>query len=127
MELGTGEVQQQPEEIRDLISLQATNIYAVSQLNSSVFCTFGPHSDSYDVLDINKRSPPLGTRPLLPGCTPEHAFVEGGLLFQTSASNTEIHVTEESSGVHVVTFRLFKPLRRVAQHFSYSLNTQQQY
>ncbi|KAH3763530.1 hypothetical protein Pelo_4610 [Pelomyxa schiedti] len=38
-------------------------------------------------------------------------FVEGGLLFQVRKGGKEILVTEESSGAHIVTFKLFKPFK----------------
>ncbi|KAH3731303.1 hypothetical protein Pelo_17867 [Pelomyxa schiedti] len=96
-----------------------------SQLDDSRLCIFGLHQDaSYDVLNVttnmntahedDEKPTPLPHREakksLLPGCTFARAFVEGGLLFQMSESLDEMHVSDERSGAHVITFQLFRPL-----------------
>ncbi|KAH3744308.1 hypothetical protein Pelo_14281 [Pelomyxa schiedti] len=79
----------------------------------------GDPSSYYEVWDINDTSKPVRTMRCLPGCTADNTFVEGGLLFQVTNANKEIHVTEESSGTHVVTLNLFKPLSAITNHYSF--------
>ncbi|KAH3765863.1 hypothetical protein Pelo_2266 [Pelomyxa schiedti] len=88
----------------------------ISQLNSSQFCVFHANSDTYEVWDVRDAEKPVRTQRLLSGCTTKNAFVEGGLLFQLSESLHEIHVVEESSGDHVITFNLFRPISWVTVH-----------
>ncbi|KAH3766534.1 hypothetical protein Pelo_1605 [Pelomyxa schiedti] len=96
--------------------------YHVSQLNKSQFCIFWHCSPSYEVWDVNDATKPVRTQSLLSGCRAQNAVVEGGLLFQMSESMKEMHVTEESSGSHIVTFHLFRPLLGITRHFSSPLS-----
>ncbi|KAH3723126.1 hypothetical protein Pelo_18169 [Pelomyxa schiedti] len=83
---------------------------SISPLSHTQFCLFGSHKDTYDVWDVTDTTRPARTMKCLPGCTTKQAFVEGGLLFQMSESRKEMHVTEESSGDHVITLAFFKGL-----------------
>ncbi|KAH3763867.1 hypothetical protein Pelo_4272 [Pelomyxa schiedti] len=80
----------------------------VSQLNESQFCVFCYEADTYTVWDVNDTSKPVRSQKLNRGF--RQPFVEGGLLFQVGESGHEILVTEESSGAHVITFQLLKPI-----------------
>ncbi|KAH3744157.1 hypothetical protein Pelo_14445 [Pelomyxa schiedti] len=80
----------------------------ISPLSQTQFCLFGSHKDTYEVWDATDTTRPARTMKCLPGCTTNRAFVEGGLLFQMSESTKEMHVTEESSGDHVITLAFFK-------------------
>ncbi|KAH3761330.1 hypothetical protein Pelo_6837 [Pelomyxa schiedti] len=97
----------------------------VLPLNQSQFCTFDTCSDWYEVWDVSDTTKPFKTQkiPMGGSTLDDHAFFEGGLLFQLSASRKEMHVTEESSGSHVITFNLFRPLVDVAHHFSFPLSS----
>ncbi|KAH3761325.1 hypothetical protein Pelo_6832 [Pelomyxa schiedti] len=95
--------------------------FHVSQLTQSQFCVFSADTDEYYVYDLNEGTNPARRHTLQSGCMTDQAFVEGGLLFQMSESRKEVHVTEESSGSHVVTFNLFRPLVYVTHHFSFPL------
>ncbi|KAH3731497.1 hypothetical protein Pelo_17669 [Pelomyxa schiedti] len=79
------------------------------------------HTEGYSVWDVNNASKPVRGRECLSGCTTIQAFIEGGLLFQLSEARKEIHVTEEATGVHVITLKLFSSLSRITSHFSFSL------
>ncbi|KAH3744301.1 hypothetical protein Pelo_14307 [Pelomyxa schiedti] len=96
--------------------------HRVSQLNWSQFCAFRDNTDSYEVWDVRDAMKPVRTQKLLSGFI-HHAFVGGGLLFQMSESLDEMHVTEESSGDHVVTFGLFAPIGFFWFHFSFPLSS----
>ncbi|KAH3761159.1 hypothetical protein Pelo_7019 [Pelomyxa schiedti] len=91
----------------------------VSQVNQSQFCVMDDYSDSdsgcsdefcYSVWDVNNTGKPVRKRQCLSGCPTSQAFVEGGLLFQISQAaryvRKEIHVTDESTGAHVITLEL---------------------
>ncbi|KAH3761158.1 hypothetical protein Pelo_7018 [Pelomyxa schiedti] len=107
----------------------------VSQVNQSQFCVMDDYSDSdssddfhYSVWDVNNTdgmAKPARKRQCLSGCPTRQAFVEGGLLFQISEAaryvRKEIHVTDESTGAHVITLKLFGSLHRITSHFSFSL------
>ncbi|KAH3761328.1 hypothetical protein Pelo_6835 [Pelomyxa schiedti] len=97
----------------------------VLPLNQSQFCTFDPCSDQYEVWDVSDTTKPFSTQkmPMGGSTLDDHAFFEGGLLFQMSASSKEMHVTEESSGSHVITFNLFRPLVDVTHHCSFPLSS----
>ncbi|KAH3744154.1 hypothetical protein Pelo_14442 [Pelomyxa schiedti] len=97
----------------------------VSPLNESQFSVFGVHKDTYEVWDAADTTRPAREKKCLPGCTTTNqAFVEGGLLFQMSELKNEMHVTEESSGDHVITLQFFRPAFVVHHHsFHLSSNT----
>ncbi|KAH3722921.1 hypothetical protein Pelo_18374 [Pelomyxa schiedti] len=77
----------------------------ISQLSMSQFCVF-EGSYGYDVWDINDTAKPVRKCKLLPGFTSLQSFAEGGFMFQMSESHKEIHVSEECSGDHVITFNV---------------------
>ncbi|KAH3767340.1 hypothetical protein Pelo_788 [Pelomyxa schiedti] len=85
------------------------------QLNKSQFCAFGSESE-YEVWDVDDSTKPVRTQKFR-GAFPKLGFVEGGLLFQPGEgeSTKEIQVTEECTGAHIVTFRLFRPLEKSKQ------------
>ncbi|KAH3760687.1 hypothetical protein Pelo_7490 [Pelomyxa schiedti] len=89
----------------------------VSQVSQSQFCVMDDDSDfpvtCYSVWDVNNTgSKPVRKQQCLSGCTTSQAFVEGGLLFQVgggatrAAARKEIHVTDEATGVQVITLQL---------------------
>ncbi|KAH3722562.1 hypothetical protein Pelo_18732 [Pelomyxa schiedti] len=80
---------------------------SLQQLDNSQFCVFSADVDAYEVWNLNDTTRPVRKQKFLSGCAKE-AFVEGGLLFQVSESLKEIHVTEESSGVHIITFKTYE-------------------
>ncbi|KAH3745438.1 hypothetical protein Pelo_13187 [Pelomyxa schiedti] len=90
----------------------------VSQLRMSQFCVF-EGSYGYNVWDINDPAKPVRECKLQPGFTTTESFADGGFMFQMSESHKEIHVSEECSGDHVITFKLFRPLCRTTRHFSF--------
>ncbi|KAH3743915.1 hypothetical protein Pelo_14676 [Pelomyxa schiedti] len=118
---GTGRMQQTP----DIPGSRLPRF--VSPLDPSLLCVFGLHKDRYDVWDINDTSKPIREMSCLQGCTTNNAFVEGGLLFQMSESRRELHVTEESSGYHVITLQFFstensRHLFSLDPHYSFLLS-----
>ncbi|KAH3759588.1 hypothetical protein Pelo_8605 [Pelomyxa schiedti] len=94
----------------------------ISQMSPSQFCVF-KRGSTYDVWDMNNPIEPLRKK-CQPGFTTYEAFGEGGYLFQVSESHKEIHVSEESSGDHIITFKLFSPLQSTLSHFSFLLSSQ---
>ncbi|KAH3767141.1 hypothetical protein Pelo_987 [Pelomyxa schiedti] len=93
----------------------------LQQLDKSQFCAFSADVDAYEVWNLNDTTRPVRKQKFLSGCAKD-AFVEGGLLFQVSESLKEIHVTEESSGTHIITFNLFRPFMGLWHHFSFPLS-----
>ncbi|KAH3731933.1 hypothetical protein Pelo_17232 [Pelomyxa schiedti] len=89
----------------------AKDSWGVAQLDESHLCSFDNHN-CYDVWDVSEPGKPQcqERKPLVPGCSSEKAFLEGGLVFQMSESMNELHVTDEHSGAHVITFQLFCPI-----------------
>ncbi|KAH3731647.1 hypothetical protein Pelo_17520 [Pelomyxa schiedti] len=91
----------------------------LSQLNQSQFCV--RHGAHYDVWDVNEPTKPLRSEELNSADTTRPAFVDGGLLFQTSSNSQHLRVTEESTGSHVLTLKFSRCLQRVIHHFSFLL------
>ncbi|KAH3759387.1 hypothetical protein Pelo_8795 [Pelomyxa schiedti] len=113
IEEGTGRLQQ------FLQSVDRSDWW-VSQLNESQCCVFGLGMDTYTVWDINDTRKPVRSHkcPRISKMI-NQCFVEGSLLFQMSESHTELHVTEESSGDHVISFQLFRPIDTFYDWFSF--------
>ncbi|KAH3763017.1 hypothetical protein Pelo_5131 [Pelomyxa schiedti] len=88
--------------LQELIHTPEGANWQVSQLNQSQLCVFAPGMDTYTVWDVNDTSKPVRTAKCKAS---SESFVEGGLLFQVSGSRHEIHMTEESSGAHIITFQ----------------------
>ncbi|KAH3766685.1 hypothetical protein Pelo_1446 [Pelomyxa schiedti] len=114
MDEGTGKLQ-------PMFQPVTTDLYSWSQLNQSQFCVFEVKKDAYEVWDVNETNNPVRTNKCPTGCTTQLDFVEGGLLFQLSESHKEIHVTEESSGAHVITFQALRPITAYVhlEHYSF--------
>ncbi|KAH3763241.1 hypothetical protein Pelo_4902 [Pelomyxa schiedti] len=132
IEEGTGKVQSKSED-----SVSPMHVSPVSQ---SEYCVFGYSEHKYQVLDVDDfttpkrrmRCPPVWdindlTTPkrrmrCLPECSAHDAFVEGSLLFQITKSGREVFVTEECSGVNVITLKFLRPVAIEPGYFSLFLS-----
>ncbi|KAH3756412.1 hypothetical protein Pelo_11754 [Pelomyxa schiedti] len=100
------------------------NNIELAQLDESRFCSFelGGHSACYDVWDFKDIEHPLKTTKYLSSyCLCSSTFTEGGLLFQVNEGLNAIHVTDEESGFHIVTFKLLSSMNFIASCYSFLL------
>ncbi|KAH3763240.1 hypothetical protein Pelo_4901 [Pelomyxa schiedti] len=87
-----------------------THTTHVSPVSQSEYCIFGDSQYQYQVLDVDDFPLPRRRMRCLPKCSAHDAFVEGGLLFQITKSGRKMFVTEECSGVNVITLKFFRPV-----------------